>query len=114
MPSLIDHDSLSVAHQTCQNSTLSFRLVLIIPSYKLRIGLGCTKEAKRPAFWARLKSDFKSGAYDKAKIEYINVLRLGEQSPDPAALARLGQMWLEQGASSEGRGVFGQGARAYS
>jgi len=43
----------------------------------------------------RAESDFKSGAYDKAKIEYLNVLRLGEQ--DATALARLGRIWLEQG-----------------
>ena len=59
------------------------------------IGLGCTKEAKRARLLKRAENDFKSGAYEKAKIEYINVLRLGEQ--DATALARLGQMWLEQG-----------------
>ena len=57
---------------------------------------GCTKEARRGRLLNRAESDFKSGAYDEAKIEYVNVLRLGGQNV--TAITRLGQMWFEQGA----------------
>ena len=60
------------------------------------LATGCTKEAKRARLLNRAESDFKSGAYDRAKIEYVNVLRLGGQ--DVTAITRLGQMWFEQGA----------------
>ena len=46
----------------------------------------------------KAKSDFESGAYDKAKIEYLSLLRLGGQTPDPAVFARLGEIWFEEGA----------------
>lgn len=68
----------------------------IITALALSFGTGCTKEAKKARFLSRAEGDFKTGAYDKAKIEYLNVLRLDEQNA--TAFARLGQMWFEEGA----------------
>ena len=60
------------------------------------ISTGCSKEARKNRLLGRAETDFKNGAYDKAKIEYLNVLRLGGQNP--TAIARLGQIWFEEGA----------------
>ena len=73
------------------------RSVLII-TFLVFAGAGCTKEARKARQLDKAKSDFESGAYDKAKIEYLNVLRLGGQTPDPAVFARLGEIWFEEGA----------------
>ena len=41
---------------------------------------------------------FDKGDYDKAKIEYLALLRLDPQRSDLTALQRLGFIWLEEGA----------------
>jgi tetratricopeptide (TPR) repeat protein len=71
------------------------RLVVIaaIPSF---LFTGCTKEGRKSRLLSKAENDLKAGAYDKAKIEYLNVLRLGGQNP--TAFARLGQIWLDEGA----------------
>ena len=56
----------------------------------------CSKETKKARFLTEADNYFKAGDYDKAKLSYLNVLRL-----DPAnalAFERIGAMWLEQGA----------------
>src|SRR6476660_8775299 len=93
MPSLSNRDLFPSSPKMSKFLTV-VRIVLLTLLISC-IGLGCTKEAKRARLLKGAENDFKSGAYDKAKIEYVNVLRLGEQ--DATALARLGQMWLEQG-----------------
>ncbi|MBA2435027.1 MAG: tetratricopeptide repeat protein, partial [Chthoniobacterales bacterium] len=57
---------------------------------------GCTKEAKKGRFLRSAERHFKAGAYDKAKIEYLNVLRLDQRNA--TAFARLGQIWFDEGA----------------
>ena len=84
------HRSMSKFHALVQT-------VLIIALFSFA-GSGCTKEARKARLMGKAKSAFESGAYDKAKIEYLNVLQLSEQSPDPAVFARLGQIWFEEGA----------------
>ncbi len=76
-------------------SLIPIRIVLLVAIVSC-FGVGCTKEAKRARLLDRADNNFKSGAYDKAKIEYLNVLQLGGQ--DVVAISRLGQMWFEQGA----------------
>ena len=51
-------------------------------------GTGCTKEMRKNRYLARANSDFQSGQYDKAEVEYLNVLRVAPRNP--VALARLG------------------------
>lgn len=56
---------------------------------------GCSKEAKNASIQERAKKFFDAGEYDKAKIEYMNLLRA-----DPAnktAIQNLGVIWFEQG-----------------
>ena len=57
---------------------------------------GCSKEAKK----ARLLSDadtyFKAGNYDKARVTYLNVIRLDAQNALP--FERIGAMWQDDAA----------------
>ena len=73
---------------------LLIRIILLaaLPGYLLT---GCTKEARRKRLLSRAESDFKSGAYDEAKIEYLNFMRLGGQSA--TAYVGLGQVWFQEG-----------------
>ena len=57
---------------------------------------GCTASAKRARYLGRAENYFRTGDYAKAKIEYLNVLRVDPQNV--TAIQRLGTIWLEQGA----------------
>lgn len=57
---------------------------------------GCSPAAKKSKLTERAGSYFKAGEYDKAKIEYLNLLRLDPQNV--AAYDRIGTIWSEQGA----------------
>ena len=57
---------------------------------------GCTREARKNRYLAQGAEDFKAGTYDKARIEYMKVLQLDQRNA--TAFARLGQIWLEEGA----------------
>lgn len=57
---------------------------------------GCTAEARKARHLARAESYLKSGEYEKAKIEYINVLRADQENA--TAFRQLGIIWFEQGA----------------
>lgn len=56
---------------------------------------GCPAGAKKSRILKRADGYFEAGQYDKAKIEYLNVLRLNNQNV--TALQQLGFIWLEQG-----------------
>src|SRR6266478_3251815 len=77
-----------------QTSKISFRIVTLILAATLITA--CTKETRKARLLAEADDYFKAGNYDKAKLSYLNVLRL-----DPAsarAFERIGAMWLEEGA----------------
>jgi tetratricopeptide (TPR) repeat protein len=77
-----------------QTSKIVFRIVTLILAAMLVTA--CSKEGKK----ARLLSDadnyFKEGNYDKAKLTYLNVLRLDPQNA--LAFERIGAMWQDDGA----------------
>ena len=58
--------------------------------------IGCSAESKKSRLLTRANSYFDSDEYDKAKIEYLNVLRSDPQNA--TAIQRLGTIWYEQGA----------------
>src|SRR5438045_6689268 len=58
--------------------------------------VSCTPAAKKARYAERGERYFKAGEYDKAKIEYMNVLKIDQR--DAKAFARLGAMWLDEGA----------------
>lgn len=59
-------------------------------------GAGCSKKSKQASIQARADGYFKSGEYDKAKIEYMNLLRSDNQNA--TAFQQLGLIWYEQGS----------------
>jgi tetratricopeptide (TPR) repeat protein len=80
-----------------QTSKISFRIVTLILAAAL--STACSKETRKETRKARVLAEadnyFKAGDYDKAKLSYLNVLRL-----DPAnalAFERIGAMWQEEG-----------------
>jgi Tfp pilus assembly protein PilF len=60
------------------------------------VAVGCSAEAKKSRLLSRADRYFDSGDYEKAKIEYLNVLRADRRNA--AAIQRLGAIWYEQGA----------------
>src|SRR5260370_35235039 len=58
--------------------------------------VGCSAGAKKARILEQADNYFKAGDYDKAKIEYLNVLRLENQNI--TALQQLGLIWFEEGA----------------
>ena len=56
---------------------------------------GCSPGAKKSRLLDRADRYFESGDYDKAKIEYLNLLRLDNQNV--TAFQQLGFIWFEQG-----------------
>jgi tetratricopeptide (TPR) repeat protein len=57
---------------------------------------GCSKASKAAHRLERAESNFKSGHYDEARIDYTAVLR-GDPN-NKVAIQRLGQIWSEDGA----------------
>src|SRR5438552_6425846 len=77
-----------------QTSKISFKIVTLILAATLITA--CTKETRKARLLAEANNYFKAGNYDKAKLSYLNVLRL-----DPAnavAFERIGAMWQDDGA----------------
>src|SRR5712692_10955231 len=77
-----------------QTSKILFRIVTLILAATLITG--CTKEARKARVLAEADKYFFAGNYDKAKLSYLNVLRL-----DPGnalAFERVGAMWQEDSA----------------
>ncbi len=57
---------------------------------------GCSPAAKKARILDRADRYFKAGEYDKAKIEYMNLLRVDHQNI--RAFRQLGFIWSEEGA----------------
>src|SRR5438132_623383 len=57
---------------------------------------GCTAASRKARLAERAEKFFKAGEYDKAKIEYLNVIKIDQG--DANAYARIGAMWVEEGA----------------
>ena len=68
-------------------------LVLLLTAAGL---VGCSAEAKKSRLLKSADGYFESGEYDKAKVEYLKVLK--EDPKNATAIQRLGRIWLEQGA----------------
>ena len=60
------------------------------------VALGCSVEGKKARLLSGANRYFDSGDYEKAKIEYLNVLRADPQNA--TAIQRLGTIWFDQGA----------------
>jgi tetratricopeptide (TPR) repeat protein len=76
-----------------QTRTL-FRIVTI--TLAIFIGTACSKEARKTRLLGEGDSYFKAGNYDKAKVTYLNVIRLDPQNA--LSFERIGTMWQEDDA----------------
>src|SRR5438128_2470098 len=77
-----------------QTSKFTFRIGTFILAATLITG--CTKEARKARLLGEADNYFKEGNYDKAKLTYLNVLRLDPQNA--LAFERIGAMWQGDGA----------------
>ena len=77
-----------------QTSKTLFRIVSLALAATFIIA--CSKEAKKTRFLAEADSYFKASKYDKAKVSYLNVVRLDPQNA--LAFERIGTMWLQDGS----------------
>src|SRR5438445_4225345 len=77
-----------------QTSKTLFRVVTLILAATLIAG--CSKEARKARLLAEADTYFKAGNYDKAKVSYLNVVRLDPQNA--LAFERIGTMWLDDWA----------------
>jgi tetratricopeptide (TPR) repeat protein len=77
-----------------QTSKILFRIVTLILAATL--ATACSKEARKARLLGEADNYFKAGNYDKAKLSYLNVLRL--DSKNALAFERVGAMWQEDGA----------------
>lgn len=82
---------LTVTRQLLTSIVVRVFLVFLFIS----VGLGCTPAAKRSQALQRAEHYFKNGDYDKARIEYLNLLRLDQMNP--TAIKQLGMIWFEDG-----------------
>jgi tetratricopeptide (TPR) repeat protein len=80
--------------QTSKISKISFRIVKLILAAALITA--CSKEAKKARLLAEADNYFKAGDYDKAKLSYLNVVRLDPQNA--LGFERVGAMWQDDAA----------------
>jgi tetratricopeptide (TPR) repeat protein len=85
-----------------QRSNFTFRIGTIILAATLIAG--CTKEARKGRLLGEADDYFKAGNYDKAKLAYLNVLRLDPQNA--LAFERIGAMWQDDGAPLRAAGFL--------
>jgi tetratricopeptide (TPR) repeat protein len=87
------------------NREITNSQVSTLPSYSTRffflclaalVLAGCSPAAKKARALERADHYFESGDYDKAKIEYMRVLRIDRQNA--IAFERLGTIWFEEGS----------------
>jgi tetratricopeptide (TPR) repeat protein len=71
-----------------------FRTVMIILA--IFFVTACSKEARKARLLGEANADFKAGNYDKAKLTYLNVLRLDPKNA--LAFERIGAMWQDDSA----------------
>jgi tetratricopeptide (TPR) repeat protein len=81
-------------------------LIAIVLVFATQLGACRKAEDKKLLILARANQFFRDNDYEKAKIEYLNVLRLDRT--ELTALQRVGTIWLEQGAPLEAYPYFSQ------
>src|SRR5215472_4676578 len=68
-----------------------FRTIMIILA--IFLGTACSKEARKARLLGEADSYFKAGNYDKARVTYLNVIRLDPQNA--LAFERSGAIWQD-------------------
>src|SRR5688572_29950100 len=75
------------------SKVLSVSLAII--GVSVAVFSGCSRESKKASVSAKADEYFKAGEYEKAEIEYKNVLQLDRG--DSHAFGRIGRIYFEQG-----------------
>ncbi len=83
--------NMKVRRQLC-NIYSRFLIAVVVAA----MAAGCSAEAKKSRLFKEAENYFNSGEYNKAKIEYLTLLRLDAQNA--TVFERLGTIWFEQGA----------------
>lgn len=83
-------DAENVSHRSRILLTLAHALIVAA------VLSGCSVEARKARHLGKAENYFKAGNYEKAKIEYMLLLRL--EPRNALAFQRLGFIWLEEGA----------------
>src|SRR6266487_3398369 len=65
---------------------------------------GCSKEGRKARLLGEADQYFKAGNYDKAKLAYLNALRLDPQNA--LAFERIGAMWQDDGTPLRAAGFL--------
>jgi tetratricopeptide (TPR) repeat protein len=73
-----------------------FLRMLVILLLGCALFSSCSHAIKGNRIQARADEYFQSGEYEKAKVEYLNLLRVQNQSP--RAMQQLGLIWMKEGA----------------
>jgi len=71
-----------------------FKIVTLILA--IFLVTGCSKEARKARLLGEADNYFKAGNYDKAKVAYLNVIRLDPQNA--LAFERIGEIWQDDWA----------------
>src|SRR5947207_14625425 len=82
--------------QTSRPPLRSAILTVVAACLAIALMGGCTPAARKASAMERADRYFKAGDYDKARTEYLNVLRL--DGTNRTAIRQLGTIWLEEGA----------------
>src|SRR5437868_5865569 len=85
-----------------QTSKILFRIVTLILA--ILLVTACSKEARKARLLGEADNYFKAGNYDKAKLAYLNALRLDSQNA--LAFERIGAMWQDDGAPLRAAGFL--------
>lgn len=70
---------------------------LVLVGVALLLATGCSQAAKRAKYLKQAEAHFQAGDYDRAEIEYLNLVRI--EPTNGVALRNLGVMAFEQGRS---------------
>ena len=77
-----------------QTSKILFRIVTLILA--IFLVTACSKEGRKARLLGEADNYFKAGNYDKAKVSYLNVIRLDPQNA--LAFERIGEIWQDDWA----------------
>ncbi len=91
---------------------LKFKLALFLLTAGLIASLatGCSRQAKKDRHLQRAEVHFQAGDYDRAEIEYLNVLRI--ERTNAIALGNLGLMCFEQGRIARAYVLLSEASKA--
>src|SRR4030095_9723609 len=77
-----------------QTSKILFKIVTL--TIAVALTTACSKQARKARLLGEADAYFKAGNYDKAKVSYLNAIRLDPQNA--LAFERVGAIWQDDAA----------------